>query len=484
MAVRTYVPLSSATLQRVILWGVPSLTLLGLVGVRLWFYRRNKNTAAAATDSSTATANSSSSDVPAASSCKCTRPSSPPPIGERRASAPASTISRQDEKSLYPRKNSQSEEAFQEKFATPFKVHSSGVGGKQLTSSNLHLPPLESETPLKLSSLAVAENRDHVPTTNGSAIKGDSFSSESISSESLLSQPCQSPLDITSRPAEIAAHADPRKISNHVSAPDDASDVMGQLKPEADEPDASPKDPNSLSATCRKDRVRVVLQIPRSVVGRFIGKQGRNIKSLMQASNGAHVYVNQKNVPKDTQVVMCTVQGTAVQIKDAMNIIASKYPEIQIPPYSNTVINGEGGLVHHLSPLPSAHFGASSQQTWNPWDVELLPAIIPLNSFSATICYLESETEVWLVSCEKAIELDDLHQSMSYVYCYTDFGRVNIKEGDEAMIGRYCAVRVSEIHWLRGRVMRVGDDPGSYEVQLADYGSIVVVPPSAIKALR
>lgn len=480
MAVRTYVPLSSTTLQRIILWGVPSLTLLGLVGVRLWFYRRSKSSAAAVTGTSNGY---NTASIPAASSCKCARPSSPPPIGERRASAPASTLSGQEEKPLHPRKNSQSQEAYQERFATPFKVHSSSLGGKQLTSSNLQLPPLESETPLKLSNLTIAPNSSHVPTTNGSAIKGDSFSSESASSESLLSQPCKSHSNAISGPpcvAEVTTkHTDPGKVPNHVSAAD-TLEVTSQLKGDGEEPDASPRDSNSTLA-CRKDRVRVVLQIPRNVVGRFIGKQGRNIKSLMQASNGAHVYVNQKNLPKDTQVVMCTVQGTAVQIKDAMNIIASKYPEIQIPPYSNTIINGEGGLVHHMSPLPTPHFGASSQQ---PWEVELLPAIIPLNSFSATICYLESETEVWLVSCEKAIELDDLHQSMSYVYCYTDFGRVNIREGDEAMIGRYCAVRVSEIHWLRGRVARVGDDPGSYEVQLADYGSIVVVPPSAIKALR
>jgi hypothetical protein len=459
MAVRpSYHPLSSAALRRILLWGVPSLTLLGLVGaagVKLWFYRRKKNTAAETSDSTA----SDTVAIPAAASC-IDSASSPPPLGERRASAPASTASGDG---LYPRKNSQ--DVFQERFATPFKLHSSSVGGKQLTSSNLQLLPVEPETASMKPPDIAAAGGNHGP-ANSSAIRGNSVLEESGSSEGLLSLPSKSP---SAKPrAEMAC---------------DAFDALSKLKAEPEESEASSKDSNSLPAMYRKDRIRVLLQIPRNVVGRFIGKQGRNIKALMQASNGAHVYVNQKNLPKDAQIVTCTVQGTSVQIKDAMNIISAKYPDIPLPAYPNSIVGAEGDLMQYISSIPSPRFGASVQNG-DPWEVELLPAIIPLTSFSATVCYLESVTDIWMVSKEKSMELDDLHQNMSYIFCSTDFGRINVKEGDEAMLGKFCAVRVSEIHWLRGRVSRFGDDPGSYEVQLLDYGSIVVVPPPAIRTLR
>lgn len=470
MAVNVYILLSRTTLQRILLWGLPSLTVLGLVGaagVRLWFYRKKTLCNCIA--------------IPAAASNgdQVALPSSPPPIGERRASAPASTTSGQS-KPQERRMNSQ--DTFQERFATPFNAHSSSLKGKQLTSSNLQLPPLESEAPLKPSGLTTTN--DHIP-ANNSSIQGESFPEESISSEGTLtlSLPCKSPSYFTSGPPPADAEPANLRKSSSVSASGSALDVMEQLKVDTEESNAFSKNSDSQPLVSRKDRVHVGLQIPRNLVGRFIGKQGRNIKSLMQGSNGAHVYINQKNLPKDAQVVLCTVQGTSVQIKDAMNIIASKYPEIVIPPYSNTIVSGEGGLLHHMSPISSPHFCVPAQNG-DPWEVELLPAVVPQSSFSAMICYLESVTDVWLVSCEKSVELDELHQSMSVVYCYTDYGLVNIKEGDESLLGKYCAVRVSEIHWLRGRLSRFGDDPGSYEVQLVDYGSIVLVPPSAIKTLR
>lgn len=223
-----------------------------------------------------------------------------------------------------------------------------------------------------------------------------------------------------------------------------------------------------------------MIQIPRDLVGRFIGKQGRNIKALMLDSNGAHVYINQKNLPKDAQAVLCTVQGTSSQLEAALKIIETKYPEIEIPTYT--------GICSVLNQTASSLLNSPPGQNGESWDVELLPAFIPTTSFSAMVCYIESLTSVWLVACEKSVELDEQHQSMSYTYCYTSATGNNRaplpKENDKSLLGKFCAVRVSEIHWLRGRVARFGDDTSSYEVQLMDYGSFVVVPPSAIKPLR
>lgn len=236
----------------------------------------------------------------------------------------------------------------------------------------------------------------------------------------------------------------------------------------------------------RKDRVRIQLQLPRDIIGRFIGKQGRNIKALMVDSDGAHVYINQKNVPKDTPFVPCTVQGTAKQVDEAIAIIESKYPEVIIP---GTLVNGSPmEQFQQTTSIPTPLFGTSSKyECLESWDFQLSMASIPPNPFSACVTYLESLRYIWVVACERSMELEDQHQSMSFAYCYSGVINHNlhlVDKGNPELLGKFCAVRVSEIHWLRGRISKFGDDQSSYEVQLVDYGSDVVVPQSAIKPLR
>lgn len=236
----------------------------------------------------------------------------------------------------------------------------------------------------------------------------------------------------------------------------------------------------------RKDRIRIQLQLPRDIIGRFIGKQGRNIKALMADSDGAHIYINQKSLPKEAQIVPCTVQGTAKQVEDALVIIESKFPEIIIP--GDLVNESPTQQFQPTTPSTTPLFSTPSRnnECLESWDFKLLPASIPPNNFSGLICYIESLRHVWMVPCERSLELDDQHQSMSYTYCYAAMGDNLLleKERDPNLLSKFCAVKVSEIHWLRGHVKRFGDDPSSYEVQLVDYGSCVLVPPSAIKPLR
>lgn len=320
--------------------------------------------------------------------------------------------------------------------------------------------------------------------TASSDLQSETFSElDSLSSsEGLLSMPPRSPVQIE---------------SSAVPSPT----ASGPLYP----PPLKPNIPSSNSATCiecpalseaqqalgvsaskstpvmmKQDRVRVILQLPKDLVGRFIGKQGRNIKALMADSNGAHVYVNQKNLPKDALIVPCTVQGTAEQVEQALQIIDSKYPEIDVPPQGRS---GSIGINSQESPL----FSSAAQQERESWYTELQPAVIPGSPFKAMVSYIETLDRVWLVDYSKSSQLDDQHQSMSYTYCYAAVMRregLSSKDEEKALLGKYCAVRVSDIHWLRGKVNKLSDDGDNFEVQLMDYGSTVLVPASAIRPLR
>jgi len=244
----------------------------------------------------------------------------------------------------------------------------------------------------------------------------------------------------------------------------------------------------------KKDRVRIQLQLPREVIGRFIGKQGRNIKALMQESDGAYVFLNQKSVPKDALVVPCTIQGTSKQVDEALSIIERKFPEISVADALVNTSSHPGALsqqqmVSIFPTPPCSTVPTTSMEAPESWDCELEPAVIPIKYFSATVSYIESVSHVWMVPREVSKDMDELHRNMSYSYCYGGSLRhaLPLPSTDSQaadLIGRFCAVRVSEIHWLRGRIAKFGEDMQTYEVQLVDYGSYVIVPPASINPLR
>ena len=234
-------------------------------------------------------------------------------------------------------------------------------------------------------------------------------------------------------------------------------------------------------STSRSQRIKVVVQIPKYAVGRFIGKQGRNIKSLMADSNGAYVYVNQKNLPEDVASVPCCIQGDFSQVEEALKIMAMKFPEIEIP---SNFDNDTSGYSTPTSPFFSS---PPQNEIEDPWSMELQPSSLPTSPFYAMVSYIESLHRIWLVPYESNKSVEELHQSMSFIYSQPPgMGPAfyPVEEGDSAIVGKFCAVKVSDIHWLRGKVLDFGDDGVNYSVRLVDYGSSVMVPSLAVKPLR
>lgn len=228
-----------------------------------------------------------------------------------------------------------------------------------------------------------------------------------------------------------------------------------------------------------KNRVKVTIQLPRDSVGRFIGKLGRNIKTLMADSN-THVYVNQKNLQKEAVSVPCHIQGSATEVELALKQISIKFPEIDIPSSIDDISAVSATPLGSLSPL-----FANLEEGIN-WDVQLKQISVPeISPFYAMVSYIESLNRLWVFPYDSSRKLDDLHQSMSFFYSYaSSMGLPRVKEGDGGMVGRFCAAKVSDIHWLRAHVTKIGDDSHSYELQLVDYGSNVVLPPTSIRPLK
>ena len=346
-------------------------------------------------------------------------------------------------------------------------------------SQNIGMPQQDVEAPLKEEEHGANSKGWPYPTAS-SDLQSETFSElDSLSSsEGLLSMPPRSPIHVESSTVPSPATSGHMFPSSKHKGDTQFSTSASCLEcPSVNAQPVGIAASRSTPTVSKQDRVRVILQLPKDLVGRFIGKQGRNIKALMADSDGAHVYVNQKNLAKDALIVPCTVQGTAQQVEQALQIIQSKYPEVDVP--SRAGDSEASGHPPNQSPLFS-----TPQEDRESWDTDLRPAVVPGSPFKAMVSYIESLDRVWLVDYEKSSQLDDQHQSMSYTYCYAVVMKKEDKEEDNALLGKFCAVRVSDIHWLRGKITRFSDDGVNFEVQLMDYGSTVVVPSTAIRPLR
>lgn len=264
---------------------------------------------------------------------------------------------------------------------------------------------------------------------------------------------------------------------------------------------------SSLPVDLRVTRNRATVQLPIDVVGRFIGRQGRNIKSLM-AESGSQIHVQQKNLSRDATMVPCVLQGSNMQISKAIDLILLRHPEVVISPMTSQLFCSPISTINGSS-LLMGNANDSLVASEPSWDFELKPFMIPESSFLAIATYIEKLCRLWLVPYSSTQQLDDLHQAMTLAYSRNskDFSTslnspssppipssplleaatkaaANGSPVKKDIVGKYCAVRVSEIYWLRGKVTALSDEGRDYEVKLMDYGSSVIVPSHALKPLR
>ena len=107
---------------------------------------------------------------------------------------------------------------------------------------------------------------------------------------------------------------------------------------------------------------------------------------------------------------------------------------------------------------------------------------------------MEDINRFWLVSYNSTKNLDDINDSMAKTYYnFNDSSEPNVfdavaidqKLSDEEMIGKYCAARISEVHWVRGKIKEVvSKSETHYRVLLIDYGSLALLSPDRVQPLR
>lgn len=294
----------------------------------------------------------------------------------------------------------------------------------------------------------------------------DSPQSKSSAPVPLVSSPSDSGFTDQSTPLRLQTTRD-----NETDSTPQSTSLPSYHPPSPLPQSSAEKGRHSVDTTAiRGGRVRATLQLPVDVIGRFIGRQGRNIKTLMSES-GAQIHVQQKSLTKDSLFVPCIVQGTQSQINSAIDLILTRHPEVSfsLPPV----------LPPSLPPVNTVGKVNDIQQNEPSWDYTIEPSQCPSDVFLGIVTYIERLNRLWLVPYTSTQLLETLHQSMSRSYTVQETGAAKTTPP----LKKYCAVRVSDDYWLRGCVTKAMDD-NRFEIQLTDYGSSVIVPGTSIKPLK
>eukprot|EP00731_Ephydatia_muelleri_P022671 Em0015g254a len=230
-------------------------------------------------------------------------------------------------------------------------------------------------------------------------------------------------------------------------------------------------------------RVQAVVNVPKHLVGRFIGKQGRNVKALRAESGGAYIYVDQ-SAAGESPFVPCFVHGEPAQVEEALRLISYKYPNITVPSdYSGgarSLWPGDEVSSGYDSSSPISQNGVRDYPT-NPWATCLARSAPPPSPFHAMVTYIETLKKVWVLPLDATHHLEELHKGMNSSYSHVP---PLPQTFPQANVGTFCAVGIDGSHWLRGVVLQMNPAGQTCDVRLVDYGSCVVVAVSALRPLR
>ena len=274
--------------------------------------------------------------------------------------------------------------------------------------------------------------------------------------------------------------------SSSAVLPDDTSKACSDVAAPRSEPGSSVAGESPQRVEFRSERrssrcarVQAVVNIPKHLVGRFIGRQGRNVKALRTESGGAYIYVDQV-AAGDGPFVPCFVHGESAQVEEALRLISYKYPNINVP---NDVgfrsWPGEEGSSGYDSSSPTD--GVLDPPPSNPWVADLARVAPPPSPFHGMVTYIETLKKVWILPLDAHQFVEELHKSMNSSYLHT---LPLPPTSPQANVGTFCAVGIDSSHWLRGVVLQTSPGGETCDVRLVDYGSCVVVPTTSLRPLR
>ncbi|XP_006276526.2 A-kinase anchor protein 1, mitochondrial [Alligator mississippiensis] len=200
------------------------------------------------------------------------------------------------------------------------------------------------------------------------------------------------------------------------------------------------------------------IEVPKHLVGRLIGKQGRYVSFLKQTS-GAKIYISTLPYTQDFQI--CHIEGSQHHVDKALSLIGKKFKELNL---SNIYAPPPPSLALHSLPMTS----------WLMLPDGVTVEVVVVNQVNAGHMFVQQHTHPTFHV------LRSLDQQM-YV-CYSQPGIPTLPTPVE--VGVICAAPGMDGAWWRAQVVGYFKDSGEVEIRYVDYGGYERVKIDTLRQIR
>ncbi|XP_042342306.1 LOW QUALITY PROTEIN: A kinase (PRKA) anchor protein 1b [Plectropomus leopardus] len=212
------------------------------------------------------------------------------------------------------------------------------------------------------------------------------------------------------------------------------------------------------AASSSSDLIIWEIEVPKHLVGRLIGKQGRYVSFLKQNS-GAKIYIS--TLPYTQEFQICHIEGTQQQVDKALSLIGKKFKDLDL---TNL----------YAPPPPPLTLPSLPMTSWLLLPSGVTVEVIVVNIVSAGHVFVQQHTHPTYHA------LRSLDQQM--FLCYSQPGTPALPSPAE--VGVICAAPAVEGAWWRAQVITFYKETSEVEIRYVDYGGYDRVKIDSLRQIR
>nr|XP_009481673.1 PREDICTED: A-kinase anchor protein 1, mitochondrial [Pelecanus crispus] len=201
------------------------------------------------------------------------------------------------------------------------------------------------------------------------------------------------------------------------------------------------------------------IEVPKELVGRLIGKQGRYMNFLRQAS-GAKIYVSTLPYFRDSQV--CHIEGSPEQVEKVLSLIGKKFKELCLT------------NIYALPPPTPLTLHSLLMTAWLFLPDGVTVEVVVANQVDAGHMFLQQHTHPTFHV------LRSLDQQMYACYSQPEIPTLPTP----VEVGIICAAPGLDGAWLRAQVISYFEETSEVELRYVDYGGYDKVKIDTLRQIR
>uniref|UniRef100_A0A8C5X273 A-kinase anchoring protein 1 n=1 Tax=Malurus cyaneus samueli TaxID=2593467 RepID=A0A8C5X273_9PASS len=201
------------------------------------------------------------------------------------------------------------------------------------------------------------------------------------------------------------------------------------------------------------------IEVPKELVGRLIGKQGRFMSYLRQAS-GAKIYVSTLPYFRDSQV--CHIEGTSQQVEKVLSLIGKKFKELSLT------------NIYTLPPPMPLPLHSLLVSAWLFLPDGVTVEVVVAHQVDAGHMFLQQHTHPTFHV------LRSLDQQMFACYSQPEIPTLPTP----VEVGIICAAPGLDGAWLRAQVISYFEETDEVELKYVDYGGYDKVKVDTLRQIR